>query len=296
LKVAVTGAGGLLGRAANAHCASEGDEVHAFDHRALDITDASAVKSQLGDLKPDIVFNCAAWTDVDGCESDPNRAERANALGPQLLASTCRDIDALLITVSTDYVFDGTKDGFYTQRDHANPISFYGRFKLEGERRAQTAYARTIVIRSGYIFGNGGTNFLSTVLDRARRGERLKAISDMTGTPTYAADLAARLRELAKLDLPGIYHVVNAGGGVSFETFARTALEIGGVDPARLTSTTLAELNRPAPRPRNSRLRCLLSEAIGLTPLRGWQAALEDFVTSQSVTDKPPTAAASPTR
>ncbi len=296
MKIAVTGAGGLLGRATNTHCASQGDEVHAFDHGALDITDAAAVKRQLSDLKPDVVFNCAAWTDVDGCESDPNRADRANALGPQLLASTCRDIDALLITVSTDYVFDGTKEGFYTQRDHPNPISMYGRFKLEGERRAQTAYARAIVVRSGYIFGAGGTNFLSTVLDRARRGERLQAISDMTGTPTYAPDLAVRLRELAESDLPGIYHVVNAGNGVSFETFARTGLEMGGVDPNLLQSTTLAELKRPAPRPRNSRLRCLLTEAIGLSPLRDWQAALEDFVTSQSVTDKPPTAAATPTR
>jgi dTDP-4-dehydrorhamnose reductase len=278
LKVAVTGAGGLLGRAAQTHCAAQGDEVHAFDHSALDITDAAAVQRQLGDLKPDVVFNCAAWTDVDGCESDPSRAERANALGPQLLASTCRDIDALLITVSTDYVFDGTKEGFYTQRDHPNPISIYGRFKFEGERRAQTAYARTIVIRSGYIFGGGGTNFLSTVLDRARRGEHLKAISDMTGTPTYAADLAARLRELAELDLPGVYHVVNSGDGVSFETFARTALEMGGVDSARLTSTTLAKLNRPAPRPQNSRLKCLLSEAIGLAPLAHWREALRHFI------------------
>jgi dTDP-4-dehydrorhamnose reductase len=296
LKVAVTGAGGLLGQAVKTLCAAYGDEVHAFDHHALDISEPSAVNSRLSDLKPEVVFNCAAWTDVDGCESDPNRAERVNARGPQLLASTCRDIDALLITVSTDYVFDGTKDGFYTQRDQPNPLSVYGRFKLEGEQRAQTAYARTIVIRSGYIFGDGGTNFLSTVLDRSRRGDRLRAISDMTGTPTYAPDLAARLRELAKLDLPGIYHVVNAGDGVSFETFTRKALEIGGVDAAGLTSTTLAELNRPAPRPRNSRLRCLLSEAIGLTPLRGWQAALEDFVTSQSATDKPTTTAASPTR
>ncbi|MGZ8844269.1 MAG: dTDP-4-dehydrorhamnose reductase [Pyrinomonadaceae bacterium] len=282
MKVAVTGAGGLLGRAVAKRCGAQGDEVNALDHRALDITDAPALKRQLGDLKPDVVFNCAAWTDVDGCESDPNRAERANALGPQLLASTCRDIDALLITVSTDYVFDGTKEGFYTQRDHPNPISMYGRFKFEGERRAQTVYARTIVVRSGYIFGGGGTNFLSTVLDRARRGEHLKAISDMTGTPTYAADLAARLRELAELDLPGIYHVVNAGDGASFESFARTALEIGGVDPARLTSTTLAELARPAPRPRNSRLKCLLSDAIGLAPLPGWQEALRNFISLQS--------------
>ncbi|HEX4900717.1 MAG TPA: dTDP-4-dehydrorhamnose reductase [Pyrinomonadaceae bacterium] len=295
MKVAVTGAGGLLGRAVKTHCAAHSDEVHAFDHRALDITNAAAVKSQLTALKPEVVFNCAAWTDVDGCESDPSRAESANALGPQLLASTCREIGALLITISTDYVFDGAKDGFYTQRDHPNPISVYGRFKFEGERRAQTAYARTIVVRSGYIFGAEGTNFLSTVLDRARRGARLKAISDMTGTPTYAPDLAARLRELAEFDLPGIYHVVNAGDGVSFETFARTALKLGGVDPGLLQSTTLAELERPAPRPRNSRLRCLLSEAIGLPPLRNWQAALEDFVTSQSGTDKPPTAAASPT-
>ena len=254
------------------------------------------MKSQLATLKPEVVINCAAWTDVDGCESDPIRAERGNALGPQMLAATCRESDALLITISTDYVFDGTKDGFYTQRDQPNPISVYGRFKLEGERRAQAACARTIVVRSGYIFGVGGNNFLSTVLERACRGEHLKGISDMTGTPTYAADLAARLRELAELDLPGIYHVVNGGDGASFETFARMALEIGRVDPALLASTTLAELNRPAPRPRNSRLRCLLSEAIGLTPLRSWQAALEDFVTSQSVTDKPPTAAASPIR
>ena len=207
------------------------------------------MKSYLGDLKPDVVFNCAAWTDVDGCESDPKRAERANALGPQLLAATCRDIGALLITISTDYVFDGAKEGFYTQRDHPNPISVYGRFKLDGERRAQTAYARTIVVRSGYIFGAGGTNFLSTVLDRARRSESLRAISDMAGTPTYAPDLAARLRELAELDLPGNYHVVNSGDGVSFEGFARTALAAAALDPALLQSSTLAELKRPAPRP-----------------------------------------------
>lgn len=296
MKIVVTGAGGLVGRALTAFCARAGDDVSAFDHRGLDIADSPAVEGQLGGLRPDVVINCGAWTDVDGCESDPNRAHRANSLGPELLASTCREIGALLVTISTDYVFDGSGDGFYTQRDHPNPISVYGRSKLEGERRAQNAYARTIVVRSGYIFGLGGNNFLSTFLGRARRGEHLKAISDMTGTPTYAHDLAARLRELADLDLPGIYHVVNAGDGVSFEGFAQTALEMDGLDPALLQSTTLAELKRPAPRPRNSRLRCLFSEAIGLTPLRGWQAALEDFVTSQSMTDKPPTAAATPTR
>lgn len=281
MKVAVTGAAGLVGRAVTIHCAEQGDDVTAFDHKALDIADPLAVKQRLGEVNPDVVINCAAWTDVDGCESDPERAQRANALGPELLAATCRDLDALLVTISTDYVFDGNKDGFYTQRDHPNPISLYGHFKLQGEQRAQTANARTVVVRSGYIFGGGGNNFLSTVLDRARRGERLKAISDMTGTPTYAVDLAARLRELALLDLPGIYHVVNAGDGASFETFAQTALNVAGLDASVLETTTLADLNRPAPRPRNSRLRCILSEAIGLAPLRNWADALADFVRTQ---------------
>lgn len=283
MKVAITGAAGLVGRAVTVHCAAQGDDVTAFAHEGLDITDRLLVKERLREVNPDVVINCAAWTDVDGCESDPARAERANALGPEVLASTCRELDARLITISTDYVFDGNKDGFYTQRDHPNPNSVYGRFKLAGERRAQTAHARTIVVRSGYIFGAGGNNFLSTVLDRARRGERLKAISDMTGTPTYASDLAVRLRELAVLDLPGIYHVVNAGEGTSFETFARTALNFAGLDASALETTTLAELNRPAPRPRNSRLRCILSEAIGLAPLRNWADALAEFVSTQGL-------------
>lgn len=286
MKVAVTGGRGLVGRAVTAHCTAQGDDVSAFDHRALDITVQSDVRDRLRAVRPDVVINCAAWTDVDGCESDLKRSERVNTLGPELLASVCCEIDALLITISTDYVFDGRKAGFYTQRDQPNPISAYGRAKLDGERRSQAACARTVVVRSGYIFGVGGNNFLSSLIDRARGGERLTAITDMTGTPTYASDLAQRLRELAVLDLPGTYHVVNRGEGASFATFARTAFEISGLDLALLESTTLAKLHRPAPRPRNSRLRCLLSDAIGLAPLRGWEAALKEFVTSQATPDE----------
>ena len=278
MKVLVTGAGGLVGRAVARHCVSESDEVNAFDHRALDITDAHSVNKAVGDAHPDVVINCAAWTDVDGCESDPQHAYQANAVGPELLANACREAGALLITISTDYVFDGKKDGFYTQQDEPSPLSIYGSSKLEGERRAQAAWPRTIVVRSGYIFGPGGSNFLSTLLERANRGESLKAISDMTGTPTYARDLAQRLRELAQADSPAIYHVVNAGPGVSFDKFARTALEFAGLDAGILQTVTLDELNRPAARPRNSRLRCLLSEDLGLRPLPDWGDALLDFV------------------
>jgi len=281
LRVLVTGAGGLVGRAVSEHCAAHGDDVFGFDHRSLDISDGSSLRATFAEKRPDVAINCAAWTDVDGCESDPAHAERANALGPELLATACREIDALLITISTDYVFDGTKSGFYTQRDQPNPLSIYGQSKLEGERRAQASWARTVVVRSGYIFGDGGKNFLSTLLPRARRHESLKAISDMVGTPTYAPDLAWRLRELAVLDLPGVFHVVNGGDGASFESFARTALEIAGLT-ASVETVSLDDLHRPAPRPRNSRLRCLWSEALHLAPLSHWTDALRTFITLQS--------------
>lgn len=282
MRVIVTGAGGLVGRAVTKHCVAQGEEVTALDHHTLDIADPESVRSVVSDLRPDVIINCAAWTDVDGCESDPKHAQEANARGPEVLAAACRESDALLITISTDYVFDGRKDGFYTQQDQPNPISVYGHSKLEGERRAQLAHERTIVVRSGYIFGVGGNNFLSTFLARARAGNTLKAISDMVGTPTYARDLAQRLHQLAQTGRPGTYHVVNAGEGVSFEGFARAAMDIAGINPSLVQSITLAELNRPAPRPHNSRLRCLLSEDLRLDPLPNWRDALRDFIAAQA--------------
>ena len=269
----------MVGRAVTDHCRSIGDLVFSYDHQALNIGDPDWVVRTLESDKPEVVINCAAWTDVDGCELDEDRAHRDNALGPGVLALACRKVGALLITISTDYVFDGEKDGFYTQRDQPNPQSVYAASKLEGERRAQTIWARTIVVRSGYIFGVGGTNFLSTVVDRARRGEQLRVINDSFGTPTYAPHLAQRLRRLAELDLPGIFHIVNAGEGVSFETFTRTALHITGLDDKQMESVSLAALNRAAARPRNSRLSCLLSAAIGLDPMPLWTDALHEFVT-----------------
>ena len=280
MKVIVTGAGGMLGRAQAAYCSTRGDEVAAYDHYALDIASTSQVSETLEKEEPEVVINCAAWTDVDGCESDVTRANAANVVGPEVLAQACRKIGALLITISTDYVFDGTKVGFYTQRDQPNPQSVYARTKLDGERRAQNAWARTIVVRTGYIFGAGGNNFLSTIIPRAQRGEQLKAIDDMFGTPTYSEDLVKRLYELAQLDLPGIYHVTNDGPGASFADFAQAALSAARLDPASVTVVSLDSLQRPAQRPRNSRLKCILSPAVGLDPLRNWEDALKAFVRS----------------
>jgi dTDP-4-dehydrorhamnose reductase len=276
----ITGAKGLVGTALAEHCSASGDAVISYDHKGLDITDSGAVESVIVNERPEAVINCAAWTDVDGCESNSEKARQANALGPENLARAALKTNAAFVTISTDYVFGGEKEGFYTQRDQPRPISVYGSSKLEGERRAHDANARTIVVRSGYIFGPAGKNFLSTIVSRARRGEKLTAISDYWGTPTFGRDLAVRLRELAALDLPGIYHVVNSGDGASFETFTRQVLKLAGLSSDTIGVVSGADLNRPAPRPRNSRLKCLLSEAIGLPPLPHWHDALARFVST----------------
>lgn len=278
MRVLITGAGGMVGGALAEHCRARGDEVFALDREGLDITDERAAREVFGRLRPDAVVNCAAWTDVDGCELDPQRAFLVNSQGVESLATASRLASASFVTVSTNYVFDGRReDHFYTQRDDPHPLSAYGAAKLEGERRAQVASARTSIVRTGWVFGPGGRNFLAEVVARARRGERLRAISDSWGTPTYAADLAARLRELAELDLPGVYHVVNAGEGASYEGFAQAAVAAASLSGVEIEGVTTDSLQRTAPRPRNSRLRCLLSEAVGLKPLRDWREALADF-------------------
>jgi len=278
----VTGAGGLVGQAVSQYCQLSGDEVLSYDRQSLNIADDVLVEAIVEKERPDAVINCAAWTDVDGCEFDPARAYAVNATGPENLANASLRVGAVLVTISTDYVFDGKKEGFYTQRDAPNPESAYGISKLAGERRAQLAHARTIIVRTGFVFGPGGKNFLSTVLDRARSGEQLRAISDAYGTPTYSRHLAMRLRELAQVDLPGLFHVVNAGEGASYEGFARAALKTAAYPPVSIETVTMGSLRRPAPRPKNSRLKCLLSEAIGLEPLPSWLEALRDFAAVES--------------
>ena len=277
MKVLVTGAAGMVGRAVREHCAGIGDSVSAFDRNLLDIADYDAVMHVTEREKPDVIINCAAWTDVDGCESDQRRAFDANARGPENLARASKLYGARFITISTDYVFDGTKEGFYTQEDQPNPQSVYAVSKLQGEQLAAAANENVVIVRTGYVFGPRGRNFLSTVVQRARAGETLLAINDTFGTPTYARDLANRLRELATVNHPGIYHVANYGGGASFEQFAREALALAGID-GDVRPVSMDSMRRPAPRPKNSRLRCLLSEAVGLPYMPDWRSSLMAFV------------------
>ena len=175
-------------------------------------------------------------------------------------------------------VFDGSNSGFYTQRDTPSPVSEYGLSKLEGERLARDAYARTIIVRSGWIYGEHGTNFLSVIHKLLAEGKPITAISDAYGTPTSADDLARRMRELVELDLPCIFHVTNAGEGTSYLGFAEAVCEIGGLDRSLVGPVSKDDLKRPAPRPDSSKLACLFSERFGLEPLPDWRIALERFL------------------
>lgn len=279
MKVLITGAAGMVGRALRELCEASGDTVFAYDHGKLDIANAGDVWQAVNQTKPDAVINCAAWTDVDGCESDVERAFAVNARGPENLAVASRDANAAFVTISTDYVFDGTKQGFYTEDDAPNPQSVYGRAKLEGERLSRLINDRSVVVRSGYIFGRGGTNFLSTIVRRIQNAEKLTVISDMYGTPTYGRDLATRLRELAQAGNGGIYHLVNSGPGVSFAEFTRKTIELMGNHKVVVEEVSAATLNRPAHRPHNSRLCSLRTDQ--LPPLRDWESALAEFVTEE---------------
>ncbi|MGD9563195.1 MAG: dTDP-4-dehydrorhamnose reductase [Pyrinomonadaceae bacterium] len=278
MRVIVTGADGMLAQAVKNRCLSIGDDVVALNRGQLDISDREQVFAAITAVLPDAVINCAAFTDVDGAEANEAACYAANAVGVENLASACDASGAVFVTVSTDYVFDGTHHGFYTQRDTPNPLGVYGKAKREGEIRAFAIYPRSIIVRSGWIFGHGGTNFLSNIPRLLGEGTPIKAIADSYGTPTFADDLAIRLRELAAADLPGVYHVTNEGSGCSYFGFAEKICEIGGFDRGLLQSASYKDLQRPAPRPVSSKLACLISERLGFERMRNWEAALKDYL------------------
>lgn len=268
----------MVAKAAISYCQSIGDEVVAKTRQELDISNREDVFNLFESEKFDAVLNCAAYTNVDGAETNGEANFNANAVGVETLALASEKINSTFVTISTDYVFDGSKGDFYTQRDTPKPQGAYAKAKLLGENFARNNYARSIIVRSGWIFGDGGTNFLSVMHKLLAQAKSIKAISDSYGTPTFANDLAKRLRELAELDLPAIYHVTNEGDGTSFAGFAEKVCELKGFDKNLIENVLMDSLSRPAPRPRDSRLKCLFSEKLGLSPLQNWEKALAEFL------------------
>jgi len=284
--VLITGAHGQLGSDLVAVAARTGIPARAYGSRDLDVTDPEAVDGALTEFAHTataddvtgraVVINAAAYTAVDAAEADPDAAYAVNAAGPTHLAQTAARLGLGLIQVSTDYVFPGDGTRPYEIDDPTGPQSVYGASKLAGEHAVQEAYPEAHIVRTAWVWGTVGGNFVKTMAKLESARPTLSVVDDQRGTPTFAADLAAGLLELAAADLPGgVLHATNAGETTWFD-FARAIFTELGADPERVQPITTAEFPRPAPRPAYSVLSGAAWEAAGLTPLRDWRAALAD--------------------
>lgn len=267
----MTGAGGMLGREAVRQLHERGHNVVACDRLALDITDAARASAVLADARPDAVLHCAAFTNVDAAESDPEQAFRVNVEGTTNVARAAREVGARFMYVSTDYVFDGQTSEPYRPDAPTNPLGVYGRSKLEGERVALLA-PDTLIARTSWVYGQGGINFPSRLLGLARAGERIRAIVDQRSVPTWVHDTADVMIRLLEQRAPtGIYHV-NSSGSASWYEFASEAVALAGLD-VQVESVSVDELRLPAARPHYSAMDVSSTErAVG--PIRSWSAAL----------------------
>jgi dTDP-4-dehydrorhamnose reductase len=279
MRVLVTGAGGQLGHDVVATCRAAGDDVVGVDHAALDVADRDAVLAAILTIAPDAVVHAAAWTAVDACESDPDRAWAVNALAVRWVAEACRRTGAHLVHVSTDYVFDGTKTEPYVEWDTPNPQSAYGRSKLGGEHEALGAGIGATVVRTSWVCGEHGSNMVRTIMRLAAERPELAFVDDQVGHPSFCADLAPVLRRLAVDRRPGIHHVTNQGA-VSWFGFAREVVAAMGKDPEMVRPISTADLDppRPAPRPANSVLDNAALRLSGLGELRDFRQPLHELV------------------
>ncbi len=277
-RLLITGAAGQLGQALVECGGRQGWEVAATDAHDLDITDPQAVWGALSRQRPEVVINAAAATRVDDLESDPDGALRVNGLGPRNLAVACRRLGIKLVHLSTDYVFDGAKAGPYVEWDPTGPLSVYGRSKLLGEEWVRQQCPDHFIVRTAWLYGLPGPNFVTAILARGRSqapAGKLKVVHDQRGTPTSTLALAPQLLALAATEAFGTYHATCRGETTWYE-FACLILKKAGIT-VRVIPCTTAEFPLPALRPANSILDNRLLQVSGLDLMPDWQAAYRQF-------------------
>ncbi len=276
MKVLVTGAAGMLGSDLVPALEERGHQVVGLSRRQLDITDARAVEAALAAYRPDAVINCAAWTDVDGAEADEGGATRLNGEAAALTAAAAAGIGASFVFVSTDYVFHGDSTVPYVESDPLDPIGAYGRSKLSGETAVAVANPRTFIVRTSWLFGRHGKNFVETMLGLSNEPEVL-VVSDQVGCPTYTVHLAAALAELIETDEYGVHHISGSGECSWFE-FAQEIFDQSDAE-TRVMAGTTEMLARPAPRPSYSVLR---SERRDPIVLPHWRRGLLEYLAERA--------------
>lgn len=277
MRMVITGAGGQVGRLLVRQAADAGYQVHPLTHRDFDITDPQAARCQVG--AGDLVVNCAAFTNVDAAEADPDTAHAVNAIGPGNLARACAQAGARLIHISTDYVFSGDFRGEphrpYEISDPTGPLSVYGRSKLDGERAVHAELPEAHVVRTSWVYTGGtGSDFVAVMRSLAGTDRVIDLVADQTGSPTYARDLVEALLQIAAGGIRApLLHAANAGAASRFDQ-ARAVFALLGADPDRVRPVSTDAVPRPAHRPVYSALGMVESVRAGLRPLRPWRDAL----------------------
>jgi dTDP-4-dehydrorhamnose reductase len=283
MKIAIVGAAGLIGKELAEYLALKND-VLALTRNDLNITDDQSVSRLIGNERPNLIINCAVLG-VDACEGDPTLARATNVNGPESLARAAAEINAEIMHFSTNYIFDGLlkRGTSYSIDDLAKPISIYGTTKLAGELAVLANSQRAYIVRTSWVFGPGKSNFFSDVPGNLMAAKAVRAVTDVSASTTYVADLTNRIEQIIERQYYGTYHVVNSGV-CSYYDFAQEAasiLRLSATETGRLIHrATSAEMKWRASRPGYSPMRCILSERLGFTPMRDWRDALAEFIKS----------------
>jgi dTDP-4-dehydrorhamnose reductase len=277
LKILITGGAGMLGSDVARAARDVGHEPIALAHDELDILDREAVQRSVIENNPGAVVNCAAWTDVDGAESHRDEASAANGRGAGIVAGAASSLSVPVIYPSSDYVFEGSREDGYIESDETNPLSAYGQSKLAGEEQTAAANPRHFIVRSSWLFGLNGRNFVETMLGLADTQDEVVVVRDQVGCPTYTAHLAAGLMRLLDGDEYGVHHMAG-GGRCSWYEFAVEIFRQAGSD-CRVLSATSDMLDRPAPRPAFS---VLVSEREHPIFLPDWEEGLADYLAERA--------------
>lgn len=281
VKVLVTGANGQLGYDVTKELQNQNIECYGAIRKDFDIVDFEATENFISNYMPDVIIHCAAYTAVDKAEDEQGLCYLVNASATENIAEICRKINAKMLYISTDYVFDGTKDGFYKVDDKPNPINVYGKTKLLGEQAVQRILNKYFIVRISWVFGEHGNNFVKTMLRLGNERKEISVVADQYGSPTYTADLAPLLVEMIQTEKYGIYHATNEGV-CTWAEFAEEIFKIAGID-VKVNHITTAEYPTRAKRPLNSRLSKEKIINNKFIIIRAWEKALREFIEQQEL-------------
>ena len=280
MKVLVTGAKGMLGTDV-CDVLGSGHDLTAYDIDEIDVTDLEGTLAAIGEVAPEVVIHLAAFTKVEACEDEREEAFRVNALGTMNVARAARLVNAQIVYVSTDYVFDGTKTEPYIETDEPLPVNQYGLTKLYGEIYVKDLTLSHLIVRTSWLFGPNGKNFIDTILAKAAEGQALRIVDDQHGCPTYTRHLAVGIKRALDHRLEGTVHMTNSGVTTWFE-FARYALEAAGLDTT-IEPIASSEYKTKAVRPRYSVLASPVMEASGIEPLPSWHDGVLDHLRRKGI-------------